>query len=71
MILLATVYEMGSLILGDEIVPWLQLLVAVVVSAIVAYISIDFFMRVVTKIGLLPFAAYRLILAAIILYVLV
>ena len=70
-ILLATVYEFGSLIMGDAIVPWLQIFVAVVVSAIVAYISIDFFMRVVTKIGLLPFAIYRLVLAAVILYVLV
>ena len=70
-ILLATVYEMGSLIVRDAVVPWEQFGVAVVVSAIVAYISIDFFMRFVTKIGLLPFAAYRIVLAAIILYLLV
>ncbi len=70
-ILLATIYEMGSLIVRDAVVPWEQFGVAVVVSAIVAYISIDFFMRFVTKIGLLPFAAYRIVLAAIILYLLV
>ena len=39
-------------------------------SAIVAYASIDFFMRFVSRIGLLPFAIYRLALAAVILYVL-
>ena len=70
-ILLATVYEMGGLIVGDEAVAWLQLSIAALVSAVVAYASIDFFMRFVSRIGLLPFALYRLALAAIILYVLV
>ncbi len=70
-ILLATVYELGSLLLSDEVVAWSRLAVAVVVSAIVAYASIDFFMRFVSRIGLLPFAVYRLVLAAVILYVLV
>jgi len=70
-ILLASVYEMGGLILGDEPVAWLQLSIAALVSAVVAYASIDFFMRFVSRIGLLPFALYRLVLAAVILYVLV
>jgi len=70
-ILLATVYEMGGLIVGDEPVAWLQLTIAALVSAVVAYVSIDFFMRFVSRIGLLPFALYRLALAAVILYVLV
>ncbi len=68
-ILLATVYEMGGLILSDEQVAWTQLSVAALVAAVVAYISIDFFMRFVSRIGLLPFALYRLVLAAVILYV--
>ncbi len=70
-ILLATVYELGGLFLSDTIVPWLELGVAAVVAAIVAYLSIGFFMKVVSRIGLLPFAIYRLILAALILYWLV
>ena len=69
-ILLASIYELGSLLIGDEVVAWGQLAVAAVVSAIVAYVSIDFFMRFVSRIGLLPFAVYRLVLAAVILYVL-
>jgi undecaprenyl pyrophosphate phosphatase UppP len=36
----------------------------------VAYISIEFFMRVVIAIGLLPFTIYRLLLASVIVYVL-
>jgi len=68
-ILLATVYEMGGLVIGDEQVDWTQLSVAALVAAVVAYASIDFFMRFVSRIGLLPFAIYRLVLAAVILYV--
>ena len=68
-ILLATVYEMGGLIVGDEQVAWTQLWVAALVASVVAYVSIDFFMRFVSRIGLLPFALYRIVLAAVILYV--
>lgn len=70
-ILLATIYELGGLLVGDELVPWIELGVAAVVSAIVAYLSIGFFMKVVSRIGLLPFAVYRLVIAAVILYLLV
>ena len=69
-ILLATVFEMGGLFMGDEQVAWTQLWIAALVAAVVAYISIDFFMRFVSRIGLLPFALYRIVLAAVILYVL-
>ena len=69
-ILLATVYKGAELILGDTVVAWGQLALGVVVSAIVAYLSIEFFMRFVSRIGLLPFAIYRLALAGIIVYVL-
>ena len=70
-ILLATVYKTWEMVTGDAAVPWLQLGVGAGVAAVVAYLSIDFFMRFVRRIGLMPFAIYRLILAAIILYVLV
>lgn len=70
-ILLASIYKFTGLLLGDVPVPWLQLGVGAIVSAVVAYISIEFFMRIVNRVGLLPFAIYRLLLAAVILYVLV
>jgi len=70
-ILLATVYKGVELIVGDAPVAWGQLALGAFVSAIVAYLSIEFFMRFVSRIGLAPFAVYRLALAAVILYVLV
>jgi len=70
-ILLATGYSLLGLLSSDAVVPWGQLATGVVVSAIVAYLSIEFFMRFVSRIGLLPFAVYRLILAGVIVYVLI
>ncbi len=70
-ILLATLYKSFELVTGEAPVAWAQLGLGALVSAIVAYLSIELFMRVVTRIGLLPFAAYRLLLAAVIVYVLV
>ncbi len=70
-ILLASGYKTLELVLGEAPVPWLELAVGVAVSGVVAYLSIEFFMRFVSRIGLLPFAVYRFALAAVILYVLV
>ncbi|MGI9235407.1 MAG: undecaprenyl-diphosphate phosphatase [Woeseiaceae bacterium] len=69
-ILLATLFKGFELVIGDAPVPWSQLGLGAIVSAIVAYLSIEFFMRFVSRIGLAPFAVYRLALAAVILYVL-
>ncbi len=70
-IFLAAAYKFIELISGGNVVAWGQLALGALVACIVAYISIEFFMRVVTRIGLAPFAIYRLILAAVILYALV
>ena len=69
-ILLAAAYKFLELMSGGESVAWGQLGLGALVSCVVAYISIEFFMRVVTRIGLAPFTIYRLILAAVILYAL-
>ena len=70
-ILLATIYEAVILITGNVAVAWDNLALAALISAVVAYISIEFFMRVVRVIGLIPFAIYRLLLASVIVYVLI
>ncbi len=69
-ILLATVYELSKLMLSSGPVAWGDLGFAALVSAVVAYLSIEFFMRFVSRIGLLPFAIYRFGLALLIVYVL-
>jgi undecaprenyl-diphosphatase len=70
-ILMASIYKGAVLLLGDDVIEFRALTVAAVIAAIVAYLTIEFFMRVVPRIGLLPFAIYRLLLAGVILYVLV
>jgi undecaprenyl-diphosphatase len=70
-ILLAAGYKFIEMISSGETVAWGQLGLGALVACAVAYISIEFFMRVVTRIGLAPFAIYRLVLAAVILYALV
>lgn len=70
-ILLATIYEIATLLAANTAVNWSDLALGALISGLVAYLSIDFFMRFVNAIGLLPFAIYRLFLAVVILYVLV
>ena len=70
-ILLAAGYKLVELLASGAVVPWGQLALGAAVACVVAYLSIEFFMRVVTRIGLAPFAIYRLLLAAFILYALV
>ena len=69
-ILLAAGYELIVLLGTDAHVAWGQLGIGALISATVAYASIEFFMRFVGRVGLIPFAIYRLALAAVILYVL-
>ncbi len=69
-IFLAASYKLFGLLASGVSVAWLQLGLGALVACAVAYVSIEFFMRVVTRIGLVPFAIYRVILAAIILYAL-
>ena len=69
-ILLATVYEISVLLRSETVVAWDQLGLGAALSAVVAYFSIEFFMRFVRRVGLLPFVIYRLLLAAVIWYAL-
>ena len=70
-ILLATGYETSLLFVEGTHIAWAQLAIGASISAVVAYLSIDFFMRFVNAIGLLPFALYRLGLAGVVLYAVV
>jgi undecaprenyl-diphosphatase len=70
-ILLAAGYKFVQMLMSGVAVAWGQLGLATLSACIVAYLSIGFFMRVVTRVGLAPFAIYRLLLAAYILYALI
>ncbi len=70
-IMLAAAFESSMLFVEGTQFAWAQLAIGVSISAVVAYFSIDFFMRFVNVIGLLPFAIYRLVLAGVVLYALV
>lgn len=70
-IVLAAGYETYKLVAeGSAVVPEL-LLVATGLSAIAAYLTIGFFLRVVNTIGMMPFAIYRVLLGAAIFYLLI
>lgn len=70
-ILLAAGYKLFEMLSSGAVIAWGQLATGAAVACVVAYISIEFFMRFVSRLGLVPFAIYRLVLAAFILYVLV
>jgi len=50
-------------------VPWFEIALGTVVSAITAYLCIHYFLRLVDKIGMLPFVIYRLILGAVLILI--
>ena len=52
-------------LLGEASVNWLELVYALIFSAVVAYLCIHYFLRLVTKIGFAPFVFYRLLLGAV------
>ena len=45
-----------------KVVDWGMMALGVVVSAVTAYLTIVFFIRLLERIGMLPFVVYRLIL---------
>lgn len=61
----------NELVTSAETVAWSGLLVGVVVSAVVAFFSMRWFIALVTRVGMRPFVIYRLFLAGVIFAVLV
>lgn len=55
---------------SSEAVPWAELLTAMVVSALTAYLCIHWFLRLLDRIGFMPFVIYRVILSAILFWIL-
>ena len=68
-IVLAGGYLSYGLLSSPDPVDWSVLVQGAALSGGAAYLTIDLFIRFVEKIGMLPFAIYRLLLGALILYV--
>jgi undecaprenyl-diphosphatase len=68
-ILMAAGYEGSKLLGGEHPVQWLPILLGVSVSAISAYACIHYFLKLLDRIGMLPFVWYRLVLGAVLLWV--
>ena len=66
MMLAASTLEIKDVIATFSANDILQLLVGFVVSFIVAYISIVYFIKLISKVSFIPFAIYRFILAAVV-----
>ena len=67
-IFLAGGYQSYKLIKSDVAVEWLPLMVGVVASAITAYLCIHFFLKLLERVGMLPFVLYRFFLGAVLFY---
>lgn len=50
---------------SEIVVMWDFMLIGIVVSAVVAYLSIAWFLKLLNKIGMFPFVVYRLILGVV------
>ena len=66
-ITLATLAKMFDLANESTEVDWLMLALGFVISAITAYVTVVFFIRLVDRIGFLPFVVYRILLGALLL----
>jgi len=66
-ITLATLAKMFDLVNESVEVDWLMLTLGFIVSTITAYATVVFFIRLVDRIGFLPFVIYRILLGALLL----
>tara|TARA_B100000959_G_scaffold181191_1_gene189538 strand:- start:365 stop:964 length:600 start_codon:yes stop_codon:yes gene_type:complete len=66
-IILATLVKVFDLTNESREVDWLMLAIGFFISAITAYATVVFFVRLVDRIGFLPFVVYRILLGALLL----
>lgn len=66
---LAGLLKIYALFESDQAVSWWNLFLGALLSGIVAYVTIGWFLKLLDRIGMLPFVIYRLILGGVLLYV--
>lgn len=64
-IVMAAGYETRNLLIAGDAVDWVPMLTGVVVSALSAYACIHYFLKLLDRIGMLPFVIYRFILGVV------
>jgi len=67
-IIMAGGYETLKLVQQAEPVAWGELMLGTAVAAISAYLCIHLFLRLIERIGMLPFVIYRLLLGVVLLW---
>ena len=55
-------------LLGQAAVPWAEIIVGTLLSAVTAYLCIHSFLRLVERVGMMPFVIYRLVLGIFLIY---
>ena len=55
-------YKTLQLIKADAVVNWTEILLGVFLSGLVAYVCIHFFLKLLERVGMMPFVIYRFIL---------
>ncbi len=66
-ILAALVYQLWSMRVESVVIEWGALVFAVMLSAISAYLCIHVFLKLLERVGMLPFVIYRLVLGVVLL----
>ena len=56
-------------LIGLDVVPWKEIFIGVVLSALTAFLCIHFFLKLLEKMGFMPFVIYRVVLSFILLYI--
>ena len=69
-IVAGSVLQVYDLVTSDAQVIWGELILAIILSAISAGICIHLFLKLIDKVGMLPFVIYRLVLGVFLLFVL-
>jgi len=70
-ILLAGVYEFGQLLRLPEPAPWGTMGLVGLISAVSGWITIHYFLKFISRVGMLPFALYRFALGGVLIAVFV
>lgn len=70
LILASGLYESKKLIESPQPTDWTALILGAVIAAMSAYLCIHFFLRLLERIGMMPFVVYRLLLGVFLLFIL-